>query len=81
MNLLGIRTEFLTLSKIALNILYYFVILYYVLMQSSIFSINVYKVKKSVNSAKPEEALCPAVSNIHPRFKTLCESKQAHPDH
>lgn len=46
-------------------------------MQSGIFITDVYKIKNRLTMQNVEEALCNAVSNIHPRLNSLCKSKQA----
>lgn len=48
-------------------------ILYCVFMWSNILGIYGYEIKISINSKNTEDVLCPGVSNIQPRFSSLCK--------
>jgi len=76
---IGTRTEFPTISEMALNILLPFNTTY--LCETTFSALTHIKTNYRTQLKNAEEALRPAVSNIVPRFDLLCSKKQAHPSH
>ena len=76
---IGTRTEFPTITDMALNVLLPFNTTYLCEVTFSALT----HIKSQYHSAikNVEEVLRPAVSNITPRFDLLGNKKQAHPSH